>query len=237
MYPSVWEFAGWGGEMGGHPVLLRRAAAAWEHMAGPGIISSTPPPALPKALTQQSGFHAVLSEPPSSSAISHWLLPLKLSSSWACLQEIPDLPKLAAEGGCMGGEAPSCFSFPVCVWPSLAMAFTSPLCCQWGATQACHTRDRISQLKRKCLCVCVCVQVEPGLTAGHFPADVGLGAALGPSAASHLAGAAGASCRAAQPPPERSCLCTLAGQRSQKLRFHCKHLDKCEVGTSNGKDR
>lgn len=30
------------GEMGGHPVLLRRAAAAWEHMAGPGIITSAP---------------------------------------------------------------------------------------------------------------------------------------------------------------------------------------------------
>lgn len=101
--------------MDGHPALLRRAAAAWEHMAGPAIISSTPPPALPKALTQQSGFHAVLSEPPSSSAISHWLLSLRLSSSWACLQEIPDLPKLAAEGDAWEERGSQLFLFS-CLW-------------------------------------------------------------------------------------------------------------------------
>lgn len=121
---SMWEFAGWGGEVGGHPALLRRAAAAWEHMARASIITSTPPAALPKALTQQSSFHAVLSEPLSSFTVSHWLLCPKLLTSWACLQEIPYLPRLAAAWGCMGGEAPSCFCFHACGGPSLAMAFT-----------------------------------------------------------------------------------------------------------------
>lgn len=165
--------------MDGHPVLLRRAAAAWEHMAGPAIISSTPPPALPKALTQQSGFHAVLSEPPSSSAISHWLLSLRLSSSWACLQEIPDLPKLAAEGDAWEERLPAVSLFmsvagPVWQWPSPAP------CAASGVPQFRPGTPRSGSVSSKeSVCACVCVQVEPGLTAGHFPADVGLDASLG----------------------------------------------------------
>lgn len=143
----------------------------------------------------------------------------------------------SSRGGTHGRRGSQLFLFS-CLWLAqfgngLHQAPVLPV----GCCNSCLPRQGLDQSAQKKECVCVCVQVEPGLTAGHFPAGVGLDAALGPSAASHLAGAAGASCRAAQPPPERSCSCTLAGQRSQKLRFHCKHLHKREVGTGNGKDR
>lgn len=133
----------------------------WYHHQSP-----LPPPALPKALTQQSSFHAVLSEPLSSFAIFHWLVSLQLSSSWARLQEIPYLPKLAAEWGCMGGEAPSCLSSHVCGWPSLAVAFTNPLCPPASYILALAAK-RVPQLRsvtprtgsissKESICVCVC---------------------------------------------------------------------------------
>ena len=92
----------------------------------------SPSPALLKALTQQTSFHAAFSASSSIFAIFHWLIFLRCSTSQACLQEILYLPKLAAEWGCMGGESPSCFSFYVCGGPVLAMVFTSLLCLPAG---------------------------------------------------------------------------------------------------------
>lgn len=72
-----------------------------------------PTPAPLKGLTQQTSLHAAFSAPSSIFAVFHWLIFLAHCTSWARLQEILYLPKLAAERGCVG--------------PSLAMVFTSLL--------------------------------------------------------------------------------------------------------------
>lgn len=157
----------------------------------------SPISALPKVLTQQTSLHAAFSVPSSIFATFHWLIFLGHCTSWAHLQEILYLPKLAAEWGCVGGESPSSFSFYVCRGLSLATVFTSllhlPASYRLSPLLTGH-RDSglplINQVKKEtCVCACVQVCVQPG----RFSADVRMNTPVvpsGPFAASRLAGAA-----------------------------------------------
>lgn len=126
----------------------------------------SPSPALPKVLAQQASFHAAFSAPSSIFVIFHWLIFLRRSTSQAHLQEIPYLPKLAAEWRCMGGEFPSCFSSYVRSGPGLAVVFTSLLCLparyrlspRWtGHRHSGLLHQGLDQSVKKKVCLCKCM--------------------------------------------------------------------------------
>lgn len=157
----------WVGELGWAPRAAKESGTCmgtcgWTRYCG----LRSPSPALLKALTQQTSLHAAFSAPSSIFVVFHRLIFLGHCTSWALLQEILYLPKLAADRECVRGESPSCFSFYVCCGPSLTMVFTSllhlparyrlsPLL--MGHRDSGLPHRGLDQLVRKETCVCKCV--------------------------------------------------------------------------------
>lgn len=208
-------WVGWGD--GWAPCAAEESSSCMATQGQTWYHHSTPPPALPQALTQQSAYHTVLLEP------SSFALPLACLPQ--ALHQLGTPPRntifaqTSSRVGMHGRRGSQLFLLPCLWWAHFGKGLHQPPCppasyrlslLPMGATpQPCHVRSISS--KESMLCVCKCMW-SLGLQQGA-PSRCGPG--LPWAAPSHLAGAAQASCRVAQPPPEQCCLCALAGECSR----------------------
>lgn len=120
---------------------------------------STPPPALPQALTQQSAFHTVLSEPPSSFA-------LPLARFPRALHQLGTPPRntifaqTSSRVGMHGRRGSQLFLLSCLWWAYFGNSLHQPPCppasCKWVPHLSPAMSDPSAQKKANCVCESAC---------------------------------------------------------------------------------